>query len=47
MHSFLYRIRNHSFSVYANREFGQFLKVELLYPAGLLDYPEVTSFWQT
>jgi len=42
MHSLLYRIRNHTFTEYAYREFGKFLKVELLYSAGLLDYLEVT-----
>lgn len=47
MHSFVYRMRNHSFIEYANREFGKFLKVEMLYSAGLLDYLEVTSFGQT
>jgi len=44
MHSFVYRIRNHSCTKYASREFGKFLKIELLYSADLLDYLEVTSF---
>jgi hypothetical protein len=47
MHSFVYRIRNHSCTEYANREFGKFFGVELLHSAGLFDYLEVTSFGQT